>query len=88
MQNVEKECNSVTMVGGFGEVSLLTGMKDEQQLQKDKISTYRTIVSCGYENEGPNTVLNKLQLCRNKSVAISSKRTKSGGKEELTYAEG
>lgn len=42
MQNVEKECNSVTMVGGFGEVSLLTGMKDEQQLQKDKISTYRT----------------------------------------------
>ena len=45
-------------------------------------------VSCGYENEAPDTVRDKVQLCRNKLVAISSKRTKSGGKEELNYAEG
>ena len=62
MQNVEKECNSVTLVGGFGEVSLLTRMKDEEQLHRDKISTYRMIVSCGYENEAPNTVLDKVLL--------------------------
>ena len=50
------------MVGGFGEVSLLTRMKDEEQLHRDKISTYRMIVSCGYENEAPNTVLDKVLL--------------------------
>jgi len=53
---------TVTLVGGFGEVSLLTRMKDEEQLHRDKISTYRMIVSCGYENEAPNTVLDKVLL--------------------------